>query len=32
LAVHEPYGIWGGLSEAEREAIIKKRQRNLVAV
>ena len=34
LAVHEPYGIWGGLSESEREAIIKKRQRrrDLVAV
>jgi WhiB family redox-sensing transcriptional regulator len=32
LAVQEPYGIWGGLSEAEREVIIKKRQRNLVAV
>jgi len=23
LAVHEPYGIWGGLSESERESIIK---------
>ncbi len=23
LAVQEPYGIWGGLSEAEREVIIK---------
>ncbi|MDQ0377478.1 WhiB family redox-sensing transcriptional regulator [Amycolatopsis thermophila] len=23
LAVHEPYGIWGGLSEAERETIIR---------
>ena len=22
LAVHEPYGVWGGLSEAERDLII----------
>jgi WhiB family redox-sensing transcriptional regulator len=29
LAVHEPYGIWGGLSEGEREAIIKLEKRAL---
>jgi WhiB family redox-sensing transcriptional regulator len=29
LAVHEPYGIWGGLSEAERENIIKSDKRTL---
>jgi WhiB family redox-sensing transcriptional regulator len=29
LAVHEPYGIWGGLSESEREAIIRARKRQL---
>jgi WhiB family redox-sensing transcriptional regulator len=29
LAVHEPYGIWGGLSEAERENIIKSDKRAL---
>jgi WhiB family redox-sensing transcriptional regulator len=23
LDVHEPYGIWGGLSESERDAIIR---------
>lgn len=27
LAVHEPYGIWGGLSESEREALIKRDKR-----
>ncbi|WP_043662015.1 WhiB family transcriptional regulator [Thermocrispum municipale] len=27
LAVHEPYGIWGGLSESERETIIKSRKK-----
>jgi WhiB family redox-sensing transcriptional regulator len=30
LAVQEPYGIWGGLSESERESIIKSRKRKLV--
>ena len=30
LAVHEPYGIWGGLSESERDNIIKSRKRTLV--
>jgi WhiB family redox-sensing transcriptional regulator len=25
LAVREPYGVWGGLSEDEREAIISRR-------
>jgi WhiB family redox-sensing transcriptional regulator len=29
LAVREPYGVWGGLSEDEREAIY--RRRRLVA-
>jgi WhiB family redox-sensing transcriptional regulator len=29
LAVHEPYGVWGGLSEAEREEIIRGRTRRL---
>jgi WhiB family redox-sensing transcriptional regulator len=29
LAVQEPYGIWGGLSESEREAIIRSRKRQL---
>lgn len=29
LEVHEPYGIWGGLSESERESIIKSSKRTL---
>jgi WhiB family redox-sensing transcriptional regulator len=29
LAVHEPYGIWGGMSESEREALIKRGKREL---
>lgn len=29
LAAHEPYGVWGGLSESEREAILRKRDRRL---
>jgi len=29
LAAHEPYGVWGGLSEAEREEIIRGRDRRL---
>jgi WhiB family transcriptional regulator, redox-sensing transcriptional regulator len=29
LAVHEPYGVWGGLSESERDAIIRDRERTL---
>ncbi|MDI2028948.1 WhiB family transcriptional regulator [Saccharopolyspora sp. TS4A08] len=32
LAVQEPYGIWGGLSESEREVIIKARKRQQLAV
>ncbi len=32
LAVQEPYGIWGGLSESEREVIIKARKRHQLAV
>ena len=27
LAVQEPYGVWGGLSEAERDAIIRSQTR-----
>jgi len=26
LAVHEPYGVWGGLSEDERQAILLQRR------
>ena len=29
LAVHEPYGVWGGLSEAERDELIRGRTRTL---
>ena len=29
LAVHEPYGVWGGLSEADTEEIIRGRTRRL---
>ena len=29
LAVQEPYGVWGGLSEADREEIIRGRTRRL---
>ena len=29
LAVHEPYGVWGGLSESERDEIIRGRTRRL---
>lgn len=29
LAVQEPYGIWGGLGEGERDALIKGRRRQL---
>jgi WhiB family redox-sensing transcriptional regulator len=29
LTVHEPYGIWGGLSESERETIIRSQKRAL---
>lgn len=32
LAVHEPYGIWGGLSESEREAILKAGKRALAVL
>ena len=32
LAVQEPYGIWGGLSESEREVIIKTRKRRVAAL
>lgn len=27
LAVQEPYGIWGGMTEAEREAVYRERTR-----
>ena len=26
LAVHEPYGVWGGLTESERAEILTRRQ------
>ena len=29
LSVHEPYGVWGGLSESERDDIIRGRDRTL---
>ena len=29
LAVHEPYGIWGGLSESERDGMIHTGRRRL---
>lgn len=29
LAVHEPYGVWGGLSEAERDGLIRDSERRL---
>lgn len=29
LTVHEPYGVWGGLSEAERDSIIRGHDRTL---
>ena len=29
LAVHEPYGVWGGLSEAERDEIVRAQDRTL---
>jgi WhiB family redox-sensing transcriptional regulator len=29
LAVEEPYGVWGGLSEAERDVILRNRRRTL---
>jgi WhiB family transcriptional regulator, redox-sensing transcriptional regulator len=29
LEVHEPYGVWGGLSEADRDEIIRGRTRRL---
>ena len=32
LAVHEPYGVWGGLSEAERDAIVRHQDRELRVV
>jgi WhiB family transcriptional regulator, redox-sensing transcriptional regulator len=31
LAVHEPYGVWGGMSEDEREAILRSGDRVPVA-
>jgi WhiB family transcriptional regulator, redox-sensing transcriptional regulator len=27
LAVHEPYGVWGGLSESERDVIVRRPSR-----
>ena len=29
MAVQEPYGVWGGLSEAERDEIVRGRTRRL---
>jgi WhiB family redox-sensing transcriptional regulator len=29
LAAHEPYGVWGGLSESERDEIIRDRDRTM---
>jgi WhiB family redox-sensing transcriptional regulator len=29
LAAHEPYGVWGGLSEAERDDMLRGRNRTL---
>ena len=29
LAAHEPYGVWGGLSESERDDMIRDRDRTL---
>ena len=29
LSVQEPYGVWGGLSESERDDLIRGRQRSL---
>jgi WhiB family redox-sensing transcriptional regulator len=29
LAVHEPYGVWGGLSESERDMMIRDQERSL---
>jgi WhiB family redox-sensing transcriptional regulator len=29
LATHEPYGVWGGLSESERDAITRGHARHL---
>jgi WhiB family redox-sensing transcriptional regulator len=29
LAVHEPYGVWGGLSESERDEIVRAQDRPL---
>lgn len=31
LAVREPYGVWGGLSEDEREAILSRRKARAIA-
>jgi WhiB family redox-sensing transcriptional regulator len=28
-ALHEPYGVWGGLSEAERDVIVRRQDRSL---
>jgi WhiB family transcriptional regulator, redox-sensing transcriptional regulator len=32
LAVHEPYGVWGGLSESERDVIVRRQDRPLRVV
>lgn len=32
LKVHEPYGVWGGMSEAERDTALRARKRQLSPV
>ena len=32
LSVGEPYGIWGGMSESERDAILRPRSRRRIVV
>lgn len=32
LEVAEPYGVWGGMSEAERENVLKARRRRVLTV
>ena len=29
LAVHEPYGVWGGLTESERDEMVRAKDRTL---
>ena len=32
LAVHEPYGVWGGLSESERDELVRRPDRSVRGV